>query len=553
MKRKAISILLSAIMLCAVGAGCGSASDSSSVSAASTEQNSQSSSSTDEESSTTDDSAPKTLVTAVGAELNTLYPLNMDPQNNIGTKLCYEGLVNYQNGEIMPGLAESWSFDDDGKKLTFKLREGVLYHDGTALNAQAVKTVYDFAKQNPNFSGIAAMVNLQSIDVVDEYSVAFNYNTPYYAYLSDFCYPEVMIVVAPSAIEDGNFQSMKGVIGTGPYIYEEIIPGESVRFVKNENYWGEEPYYDEVIVKYIPESSARLQSLQNGEIDMIYGSALISWDDYDQAIQLPNVEGTVSPSDSETRNLVLNAAGTLDDLKLREAVAYAIDKQAISTGLTYGYEAVADKLFPSDTPYTDGALSITRGFDIDKANSLLDEAGWTLNQSTGIREKDGKSLTLKYTYDSGEVMNKPIATAIKSQLAAVGIDVQTEGQEMMAWWQEGLAGNYDITMWNTEQPYTSPHNFFIPMNERSPHHPSLEAIDGSAQFRELIVKFQTSDDPEEVQQIFDQILNFDNDNVLDLPVIYVKDMILYNTDKIAGYNFTSTPMFFDITQVQPAQ
>lgn len=551
MKTKITSLLLCIIILCTVMAGCGQ--NNSEPSQDINKNGTESKTSSDEGNVSDNSTQTKTLITAVGAELNTLYPLNMDPQNNIGTKLCYEGLVNYENGKVVPQLAESWEFSDDGKVITFHLRKNVTYHDGTTLNADAVKKVYDFAMQNPNFSGIAAMANLQNIEVVDEYSVSFTYDAPYFAYLTDFCYPEVMILVSPEVIEDGNFQSMKGVVGTGPYIYEDIIPGESVRFVRNDNYWGEAPYYDEVIVKYIPESSARLQSLQNGEIDMIYGSALLSWDDYDQAILLPNIEGSVAEIDSETRNLVLNASGTLNDINIREAIAYAIDKQAISNGLTYGYETIADRLFPSDIPYTNGKLDNIRNFDVDKANTLLDQAGWALNESTGIREKDGKSLTLKLTYDSGEVMNKPIATAIKSQLSVVGIDVQTEGQEMMAWWQEGLEGNYDITMWNTEQPYTSPHNFFIPMNGRSPHHPSLDAIDGSTEFRGLIDAFQTSDNSDEVQKIFDQLLNYDNNNVLDLPIMYVKDMVVYNTDKISGYNFTGTPMFFDITRIIPAK
>ena len=313
------------------------------------------------------------------------------------------------------------------------------------------------------------------------------------------------------------------------------------------------PIIDEVIVKYIPDASARLQALQSGEIDLIYGSALLTWDDYQQALSLPNIAGAVAESDSKTRNLVLNASGVLSDLKVREAVAYAIDKETLSEGLTYGEETPADHLFPDGIPYTDVELNVVRTYDPEKANALLDEAGWMMNESTGIREKDGQALSLKYTYDSGDALNKSLATAIKSQLAAVGINVETEGQEMMTWWQEGVAGNYDLIMWNTEQPYTSPHNYFIPMLSRSPHVPSLTAVEGSDKFLALIEEFQTTDDPTRVQEIFDQLLNFDNDNVLDLPLLFVKDMIVYNTDKVAGYDFSSTPMFFDVRLIQPAE
>lgn len=505
-----------------------------------------------------EDGAPKVLSMAVGAELNTLYPLNMDVQNNVAAKLCYEGLMNYVDGKVEPCLAESWTFSNEGKDLTFKLKKGITYHDGTPFNAEAVKACFEFAKGNANFGAIRAACNLESVEVVDDYTVTFHYPNAYFAYLYDFCYPEVMILESPKVIlpdgDENRYMTMRGVVGTGPYIYDEIVEGDYVRFVRNENYWGEAPYYDEVIVKCIPESSARLQALQNGDIDMIYGSALMTWDDYDQATSLPNVKGIVSSYDSNTRNVILNAASTkLGDIHVREAIAYAIDKEALSSGLTLGNESAANKLFPEGTPYTSGKLNVVRTYDKEKADSLLDEAGWKMNDRTGIREKNGEPLKITFTYDSGNAMNQSLATVIRSQLAQVGIDVTTTGQDMMTWWKEGASGHYDMTIWNTEQPYTSPHNFFAPMLNRSAHAPSLAGLPDIAQFKAYVGEFQSIDDEGRVQEIFDYLLNFDNDNVIDVPLLYAKDMIVFNSDKIDGYTFTSTPMFFDVRQLIPAK
>ena len=91
------------------------------------------------------------------------------------------------------------------------------------------------------------------------------------------------------------------------------------------------------------------------------------------------------------------------------------------------------------------------------------------------------------------------------------------------------------------------------MLSRSPHVPSLAGVEGSDEFLSLISEFRTTNDTDRVQEIFNQLLNFDNDNVIDLPLLYVKDMIVYNTDKIAGYDFSSTPMFFDVRLIQPAE
>lgn len=110
-------------------------------------------------------------------------------------------------------------------------------------------------------------------------------------------------------------------------------------------------YYDKIVAKYIPDNASRVQALQTGEIDLIYGSAELSYEDYNQATAIEGIEGKFAPSGSTIRNIILNFNGNLADLSVRQALAYAIDKGAISEGLTYGYEPVADTIVPDGTPY----------------------------------------------------------------------------------------------------------------------------------------------------------------------------------------------------------
>lgn len=288
----------------------------------------------------------KTLSIAVAAELTTLYPLNMDEQNLSATRLCYESLVNYENGEITPWLAESWELSEDGLALTFNLRDDVYYHDGPKLSAEGVKVNFEYKKNNPNFRAWPAVVNVKDIEVVDETTITFHYDTPFYGYLSDFSFREIMVLVSPDVIEPENFQTLKDVVGTGPYKQVEVKSGEYVKFEKNEAYWGTAPYYDEIYVKYIPEASSRMLALEKGEVDVIYGSGLITWDDFSQAKAYQNVNAKISDADTKTVYFVLNAGNEmLSDLTIREAIAYGIDKEGICQGLTYGNQAPADDMF----------------------------------------------------------------------------------------------------------------------------------------------------------------------------------------------------------------
>lgn len=502
----------------------------------------------------TGESGSKVLTVVTAKELDSLTTLTMNKENNIACGLVYETLVGYEDGKIVPRLAESWSWDKTNKVLTFKLRGGVTFTDGTAFNAQSVKAILEFDKSNPNFSGIKGIYNIESVEAVDENTVAVHYAAPCFSYINDFCFQNVAGMMSPNVFEAENFQTFKDVVGTGPYVRKEMISGDSTRFVRNEKYWGEAPYYDEVVVKYIPEASSRLQALQTGEVDLIYGADMLSYDDYNQALSLDGVKGAINDGNTLTRNLVLNASSPmLKDLKVRQAIAYAINKKEITEGLTYGYEAPATTLFSTGAPYTDITYNMSWSLNLDKANSLLDEAGWKLNKSTGIREKNGQKLSLNYTYWTDLSLAQNIALSIKTQLAKVGIDVTTTGQDQMTWWTEGVAGNYDITTWNTEGSYTEPHKFLQESLGADPHAVSLQALTDFKKYSDAVNQFSTSADPSLVQSAVATALNISNDNVIDLPISYAKDLVVFNSSKVAGYTFSSVPQFFDIDNVQPVK
>lgn len=497
----------------------------------------------------------KILTIATASETDRLSPLYMGSFNFSTDKMVYETLCNYENGEITPGLAKSWQFNTEGTQLTFTLQENIKFHDGEACDAEAVKKNLEHKKSNPSYATLKAVTDFESIEVVDEKTLTINYSHPYFAYLNDFCWPDVMTMVSPNELIEDDFQTVNNIVGTGPYVFTERVSGEYSVFMKNTEYWGDEPVFDEIIVKYIPESSSRLQALETGEVDLIYGSPLISYEDYEQAIKKPGITGQIADTDTRARNMTLNASSTmLADVNVRKAVAYAINKEEISEGLTYGHESAASLPYTLDAPYADIQLNTDYTYDLNKAKALLDEAGWQLNESTNLREKDGVSLEVVMTVDeSFDSLNRSLATLLKSQLAELGVNVTIKSQEQMEWYSDYISGNFDITFWPTQYAYASPHCFFTPMSTMTPQTASLAQVDDAEAFFNQINELTLTADEKKVENLITDLVNYDLDNVIDIPLTYSKDMVLYNSEKIESYNFNAVPSFFDADNVTLAQ
>lgn len=497
----------------------------------------------------------KTFTYATAVDLSNLTPLWMSAENEAACELVYDTLLKYEDGEIKGNLAEEWSFDEEGTALTLKLREDVSFHDGAPFNGQVVKKNLEFFSQNPNAGFILAVGMLEEVEVISDYEVTLHFKTPYFAYLNDLCQQDVMAMVQPDMIEEGNFQLMKDVVGTGPYALEEQVDGQYSRFVKNDKYW-DKSYtynYDEVIVKVIHESTSRLQALQNGEIDAVFGGAYVSHDDFQQVQAIPGLEGVWSDNYREARTLVVNASNPLlADLRIREAIEYAIDKEALSIGLCNGVEDVAYDMFPQDMAYSQADMKV-RAFDVEKANALLDEAGALMNDKTGIRELDGQAMKIVFTYDSGEVFNQQLATMISSQLKEVGIQVDSTGQDMYTWWMGAVEGAYGLTIWNVPlTPYAVPHLNLTPRINSTPHTPAIKALADGQTCMDAIMAFASTNDTEEVVNLFKYILEYDDKNLISIPLTYSKEPFIYRTDALAGYEFGEATRFFTLDQVIPS-
>ena len=240
---------------------------------------------------------------------------------------------------------------------------------------------------------------------------------------------------------------------------------------------------------------------------------------------------------------------------MRQALACAIDKEAISESLTNGYEPVADTIVPEGTPYSDIKGTETYSYDTARSTELLDAAGWTLNGETGIREKNGQPLHLVFTVPTDDSTIGDIATLIQSQLAEIGFDVEIKSMEKMEWYASYMeTDGWDITAMTAGFfNYAMPQCWFSAMlSQGMPEDVSIPLLENADAFTAALDTFKTTNDEQLLRDTFELLINTDIDQVLDIPLTHQMDMIVYNTDKISDYAFSSDYAFLDVNDITPA-
>ena len=312
--------------------------------------------------------------------------------NNGTTEVTYqihEGLVTVNvDQEVVPMLATAWEVLPDGLTYRITLREGVTFHSGAPFNAEAVAWNMDVQLNSEPPSIAAGLVpGLSAITVVDEYTIDLTLERPSGVFMAILGAPLFMIVDPTVYAELGDENYNTGPSGTGPFRFESWSPGESVTLVANENYWNPDngPGVDRLVYEVIPEGSARVIALQNGEIDIAFSVPA-------EQMDLLASQGFPTQSVPSTRVLYigLNTVDPiLSDVNVRAALAHAMNREQIqmiignngSLAEGIGMEGVLG-YYPS-----------ARAYEPDTANALLEEAGWTMG-GDGIRTRDGVPLEI---------------------------------------------------------------------------------------------------------------------------------------------------------------
>jgi peptide/nickel transport system substrate-binding protein len=352
-----------------------------------------------------------TLVYATGTDALTLDPQFVtDVPTSRAVMQIHETLVEYdQNMNIIPCLAESWTTSPDRLTWTFKLKKGIKFHDGTPFNAEAVKYTFDRivdpATASPRKS---TLVMVKEVKVVDEYTVAITTNKPFAPLLAQLTAYNISII-SPTAAKKWEKKYAQNPAGTGPFKLENWTPGERIVFARNENYWGEKPYVDKVVFRVIPEDSTRVMLLLSGEADVIASVPPVLTEKLKQSKDVKILRKTGFRTIYVGLN---NKIKPFTDVRVRRAVAHAINPEAIVNGILNGMANIGGSF---ESPVIPGAIQGLKPYPYDpaRAKKMLAEAGYPNGFTTQFYTPTGRYL-----------MDRQVTEAVQGQLKEVGIQAE---------------------------------------------------------------------------------------------------------------------------------
>ena len=531
MKKRAISLCLAGLMAVSL-AGCGGAGTTEKAAEASGTE-------TGAAAEIGNSEKKEELVFVNYRDIRDLNP-HLYAGEMYAQEMLYETLVNITADGYEGCLAESWDISEDGKTYTFHIRDGVKFSDGEVCDANAIKANFDAIIENKDRHTWLEMMNLLvGVSAPDDKTFVIELSEPYYPLLTELGVTRPFAMISPKAMKDGSTKDgVNAYIGTGPYVLTDFVTDEYAVFEANENYWGEQPKIKKITFKVIPDNQTRILALEKGEIDMIFGKNMIDADAINQ--YTGNDKFTVSLSDpTSTRQIVLNTTKeVLADKEVRQALQHATNKQAISDGIFYGLEQPADTLFAKTVPYCDIDLE-PYAYDVEQAQSMLDEAGWVVGVDK-IREKDGQKLNIDLLYNSDSVTEKAIAEYLQSEYQKIGISLNIHGEEEQSYRDNMKAGNFDMVFnicWGT--PY-DPQSSLAAM--RAPVYGDYAAqlgLEDKAEIDQAITDILVSTDEQKRQDLYTFVLTRLHEDAVYIPLTYECNKAIYRSD-LKGFHFTQT-------------
>jgi len=382
-----------------------------------------------------------------------LEPPNLDPTAGAAAAIdevvyanIFEGLTRFgPDGAVLPALAQSWDVSEDGKTYTFHLHTGVTFHDGTTFDAEDVKFSLDRARAEDSANAQKALfAGIDTVEVIDPATVKVTLKDADGSFPFNMAWGDA-VIVAPESVAD----EATNPVGTGPFKFDEWAQGDHITISRYDGYWGTPAQLSKATFRIISDPTAAFAAMMAGDVD-----AFPNFPAPETLAQFstdPRFKVIVGSTEGETILAMNNRQPPLDNVKVREAIAHAINRQEIIDGAMFGYGTpIGTHFAPHNPDYVD--LTGLSAYDPEKSKALLAEAGVS-------------DLTLRlalppptYARRGGEI--------IAAELAAVGIKTEITNVEWAQWLEQVFKGHdFDLTIVSHTEPmdiniYARPDYYF---------------------------------------------------------------------------------------------
>lgn len=346
--------------------------------------------------------------------------------------VIFDRLVTFDDQlRFNPQLAESWTIADDQKSVTFKLRAGATFHDGTPINAAAIQfNIERMMDPEINTTNRPLWDPIAGADVVDDLTVRLRTHEPYALLLNSLAHGSGAILSPTAIMENGQESETQSPVGSGPYKVGSFNPGLELVLVPHEGYWAGMPPLDKIIFRYIPEAATRVSALQSGDVDVIDGvpTHLIAQVESDDGLQV-----LTAPSLRPMGLALQTTIPPLDNVDVRRALNHAIPVDAIAEKLFLGQSKASNSPLAFNTVGHHGNEQYA--YDPDKAREMLAAAGLTDSDGNGIVEHDGEDLSFTLLVPEGVFANDVlIAETAAAALQEVGVGIEIRKIERGSFW-----------------------------------------------------------------------------------------------------------------------
>jgi peptide/nickel transport system substrate-binding protein len=384
---------------------------------------------------------------SIGEPSNLLPVLSSDSASSDINQQVYNGLIRYDKDLRLEGeLAESWEISDDNLTFTFHLRKGVTWHDGQPFTSADVLFTYQmYINPDVPTSYAEDFLQVAKAEAPDPYTFKVTYEQPYAPALESWGTP-----VHPKHLLEGQDVTKsplsRSPVGTGPYKFVKWDAGEKVELLANPDYFEGKPYIHRIVYRVIPDTSTQFLELQAGGLDLM-GLTPIQYKTQTDAPKFQKNFNKYRYLSFSYTYLGYNLTKELfQDVRVRQAISYAIDKNEIIDGVLLGLGHAATGPYKPDTWVYNEKVK-RYAYSPEKAQALLAEAGWLDSDGDGVLDKDGQTLSFTIVTNQGNDLRSKTAEIIQRRLKEVGIEIEIRIVEWATFLKEFIfPGNFDATI-----------------------------------------------------------------------------------------------------------